>query len=239
MSGARVIAAAALFLAVTAVKLLLPQYADALCGGLHSAMESGQELRAAMVTLGERLTAEEGALVEALGLRRGAGETPPSSFENSPEDSQTEVTPLETTTTEAPPLPVGLLTQSTTDTASSTGTGSAVRILLSVLLLILLVSALPLRRMVILSLRNRRFEQKDTRKAVIAMYQTALEAKRYGAQLPDQLVQSAERAAFSQHAISAEEVEACRDQLYILLKSSYLKQNTWQKLRFKFLHALL
>ena len=50
---------------------------------------------------------------------------------------------------------------------------------------------------------------------------------------------SAERAAFSQHAISAEEVEACRDQLYILLKSSYLKQNTWQKLRFKYLHVLL
>ena len=181
------------------------------------------------------VTGQSGLDTDAL----GAGETPPSSFENSPEDSQTEVTPLETTTTEAPPLPVGLLTQSTTDTASSTGTGSAVRILLSVLLLILLVSALPLRRMVILSLRNRRFEQKDTRKAVIAMYRTALEAERYGAELPEQLLQSAERAAFSQHAISAEEVEACRDQLYILLKSSYLKQNTWQKLRFKFLHALL
>lgn len=69
MSRARVIAAAALFLAVTVVKFALPQRADALCGSLHSAMESGQELRSAMVTLGEKLTAEEGQLAAALGLR--------------------------------------------------------------------------------------------------------------------------------------------------------------------------
>ena len=50
MSRARVIAAAALFLALTVVKFVLPQRAEAFCGGLHSAMESGQELRAAMET---------------------------------------------------------------------------------------------------------------------------------------------------------------------------------------------
>lgn len=181
------------------------------------------------------VTGQSGLDTDAL----GAGEAPPSSFENSPEETQTEVTPLEPVTAEAPPLPVGLLTQSATDAASSTGSGSAAHFALYALVLVLLCSALPLRRMVILSFRNRRFEQKDTRKAVIAMYRTALEAERYGAELPERLVQSAERAAFSQHAISAEEVEACRDQLYILLKSSYLKQNTWQKLRFKYLHVLL
>ena len=59
MSRARVIAAAALFLAVTCVKFFLPQRAEAVCGELHEAIEGGQELRAAMVTLGEKLAGEK------------------------------------------------------------------------------------------------------------------------------------------------------------------------------------
>ena len=87
------IAAAALFLAVTAVKFLLPQQAEAFCGGLHGAMERGEELRAAMVTLGEKLTAEEGELAAALGVRRETPPEPTAELAPEPEPTPTPAAP--------------------------------------------------------------------------------------------------------------------------------------------------
>ena len=176
------------------------------------------------------VTGQSGLDTDAL----GASETPPSP-ESLPEGSAPDPIPSEAPSSEAQSLPVGLLTQP----AYGQNGGPMKRVIGTLLLIVLLVAALPLRRMLILSLRNRRFEQQDTRKAIIAMYQTAQSALPFGAILPGSLVQTAERAAFSQHVIRAEEVEACRDQLFVMLKSTYLKQNTWGKLRFKLLYALL
>ncbi len=179
------------------------------------------------------VTGQSGLDTQAL----GAGETAPSP---EPETTLEEPAPppQEVEPTSSPSLPVGLLSQSAIDQETD-ASGRSSRLLVYLLALLVAVAFLPIRRLLVLAWRYRQFEQPDTRKAVIAMYQTAQKASALGVSTPEILLRTAERAAFSQHEICGEEVNACRDQLYITLKSCYLKQNAWGKFRFKLLHALL
>ena len=136
-------------------------------------------------------------------------------------------------------LPVGLLSDPSAGTDSPSDGGPVLRILLLVLAVVLLLSILPIRRGVLLTLRRRSFEQSDLRKAVIAMYSTAQKVQRYGTEIPQTLATTAERAFFSRHEISREEAEACREQLDILLKECCEKQTVWGRFRFRFISALL
>ena len=168
----------------------------------------------------------------------GSHETAPDS-ESIPEEAKEPQPPEEKSHAETLPLPVGFLSEPQ-GVSGAAGSASAVwRILRWLLAAAALIAALPLRRKIILIFRNRRFEQANTRKAVVAMYQTAQKATSYGAEIPSLLVHTAERAVFSQHEINADEVEACRDQLYILLKSCCLKQKAWNRFRFKYFSVLL
>ena len=179
------------------------------------------------------VTGQSGLDTQALGAGDAAPSSEPNSSAVEPASQPQEGMPANT-----PSLPVGLLSQSSVDQEKDTADNPP-RALLYLLALLAAAAVLPVRRLLVLAWRYRLFEQTDTRKAVIAMYQTAQKASAFGSQPPELLVRTAERAAFSQHDIRSEEVSACRDQLYIMLKSCYLKQNTWNKLRFKLLHALL
>lgn len=165
---------------------------------------------------------EHGTSAEA-GLQSGSG--------------YAEVSPDNETSTE---LIVGFLPDSLSQSESpAPRNGLLSGAYLILLLVILLIAFLPVRRAVILSFRNRSFEQKDTRKAVIAMYRTAQSALAFNAVLPPEIQTLAEKAAFSQHEIRAEEVENCRDKLYFQLKSAFLRLKPWDRFRFKYLSALL
>ena len=180
------------------------------------------------------VTGQSGLETEAL----GAHDAEPSP-EALPEGAEPSPAPPEEAEAGTLPLPVGLLSEAESSASPSWTSGPVGHILRFVLVLAALLAFLPLRRKLLLRLRSRSFEQSDTRRAVIAMYRSARKAVRYGAEMPELLVATAERAAFSQHEILADEVESCRDQLFMALKSCYLKQKPWNRFRFKYLSALL
>ena len=180
------------------------------------------------------VTGQSGLETEAL----GAHDAQPS-HEVTPEGGEASPTPAEETQSGTLPLPVGLLSEPENAASPSWSSGPVGRILYLVFILAALLAFLPLRRKLLLLLRSRRFEQSDTRRAVIAMHKCAQKAAAYGSETPELLVATAERAAFSQHEILSDEVERCRDQLFIALKSCYLKQKPWNRFRFKYLSALL
>lgn len=180
------------------------------------------------------VTGQSGLDSDALGAH-DAGPSP----EPAPDGAAPSPEPMEESPSGSLPLPVGVLAEPV-GSASMSGASSAVWLILRwVLALVVLVAALPVRRRLLLLFRSRSFEQSDTQKAVIAMYRIAQNATAYGAVIPDLLVSTAERAAFSRHTIRAEEVETCRDKLFIMLKSCYLRQKAWNRFRFKYLSALI
>ena len=173
------------------------------------------------------VTGQSGLDSDALGSH---DETPTPETANSEVDSTLSVTP--------PPLPVGLLSDPSGGEDAQSISGSLLRLLFAACIILLLLAALPIRRRVILFLREKRFTQPDTRQAVIAIYGTALKAQPFGAETPQFLIDKAERAYFSQHEIAPEDVDACRKQLMALLDGCYTKQKPWGKFRFKFFSAL-
>ena len=180
------------------------------------------------------VTGQSGLDSEALGAHDAAPSPEPL-----PEGNEQSPEPADGSQPSSPPLSVGLLSDPVGGAAESHTGGPVLKILCWILAVIALIAVLPVRRRILLLFRSRSFEQNDTRKAVIAMYRLAQKASDFGGETPSILVQSAERAAFSQHEIHSDEVEACRDQLFFMLKSCYLKQNTWNKFRFKYLRALI
>lgn len=173
------------------------------------------------------VTGQSGLDSDALGAH---DETPEPEETDSEVDSTMPATP--------PPLPVGLLSDPVGGEATQPASGSLLRLLLTACVILLLLAVLPIRRRVVLFLRERSFTQSDTRQAVIAIYGTAMKTQRYGANVPQFLIGQAERAYFSQHEISPDDVDSCRRQLNTLLEESYTRLKPWGKFRFKYLSAL-
>ena len=94
------------------------------------------------------------------------------------------------------------------------------------------------RRAVMIALRRRKMSQLDAGKAVIAMYKTAFIASRYGKEIPQELRQCAEKAAFSRHQITSEEAESCRSLLEGMLQEEWQSLNPLQKIRFQWFSTL-
>ena len=191
------------------------------------------------------VTGQSGLDTGALG---SSSETPtPTTQPAEPEPSaQTaeagpaEPRPLTPTPAPTGEMSVGLVTQSTLDereaAAQSTARGLPFWLLTLVLTAVL---ALPLWRWLRKTLRYRSFEQADTGRAAVAVYRTALSASAFGAPIPAGIRVCAEKAAFSRHPVSREELERSRDELYIMLKSLYLRLKPWKKFQFKYLCAFL
>ncbi len=110
-------------------------------------------------------------------------------------------------------------------TASSDGLLSRIlRILMIPAGLLLLASAFYGRYVLLRSRMEKRLSEPDGRIRVIHIYRQAERLGRYGAEMPPVIRAAAEKAAFSQHEISAEEQDACLSAL------SKLTDETWKSL---------
>lgn len=114
--------------------------------------------------------------------------------------------------------------------------GRALRVLIP---LCLALSILPLRRVLLLGLTRRRMEQSDLRKAAIAVWKAAGKVSAYGAAIPDGITRCAEKAAFSRHDISPQELAACRALLEEMRSDVYHHLSPSKKLIFKYIQCII
>ena len=113
---------------------------------------------------------------------------------------------------------------------------------LNVLVRVLSVPALIIflffARFLLLSyIRSQRFTSADTNQKIILLYQDAQRLKLYGADIPDTVSRLAEKAAFSQHQIQAEEVATCIKILTKLSQDTYSSLNIWRRFLFRYYHV--
>lgn len=103
----------------------------------------------------------------------------------------------------------------------------------AILLLILM------RRRIILSRSRARQRSKDYNRAAIELWRVCQKLQKYGAQPPEAVKACAEKAAFSPHTVSREEINACRSQTEALIKNSYTGLKPLKKLRFRFIDCIM
>ncbi len=98
---------------------------------------------------------------------------------------------------------------------------------------------LPLRRALVLSLNRRRLRQKDRRKAVVAVWRQAVKTAAFGVPVPDEITRCAEKASFSLHEISREELAQCRELLNEQTRTCYAGLSKWKKFVFRYLKCIM
>lgn len=186
------------------------------------------------------VTGQSGLNSDALGAD-DPGSAPPSQAPDQPADAESiEAIPLSPEPAEPTQMPVGLVTEALLEARDSDAPGPARGTpYLFLLFAVVLLAAFPLWHWLRKTLRLRSYEQRDTRRAIVAIYRTAESAAAFGADIPEVIRHCAEKAVFSAHSVTAEEIEHCRDQLYIMLKSVYLRLGPWKKFQFKYLKAFL
>ena len=163
-------------------------------------------------------------------------ETPPPLERDEPEESAPPVqTPQPSDT-----IPVGPIHTQTEPESKSTSQ-TLIRFwnaLTLILLLAVIFSLLPVSRLLRLRLRQRRISQPDRKKAAVWVWRTAVKASRFGAELPESITACAEKAAFSQHGISEEELHTMQNALQTMLDNCYNGLSPVKKFIFKFFFAL-
>ena len=159
---------------------------------------------------------------------------------NADDTAPTELTPLPETEP-TPQLPIGMITQPVppTDSAALQRQASERRLLVLFAVVVLPVVLMLLRRAAILALCRHAVEQQDTHRAVVAVYRTAEKIARFGGDIPQEIIRSAEKAAFSAHEITQEEAASSRAHLHLMRHRVYSSQNCWNRFRFKYLKALI
>ena len=80
--------------------------------------------------------------------------------------------------------------------------------------------------------------QADGRKAVLACWRYANRASRFGGELPQIIVDTAEKVAFSPHMIRKDELTQCRLALKDLIEQVYPGLNPFNKFRFRILRGM-
>ena len=101
--------------------------------------------------------------------------------------------------------------------------------------LLLLASAFYGRYVLLRKRMEKRLSEPDGRVRVIHIYQQAERLGRYGAEMPPVIRAAAEKAAFSQHEISAEEQDACLSALSKLTDETWKSLSGKQRFFFRFL----
>ncbi len=104
---------------------------------------------------------------------------------------------------------------------------------------LLLASLVPLRRLLLLSAAARRCRAPDRRRAAVAIWKQAVKVSAYGPQVPQEIVICAEKAAFSQHEPSKEELKKGRALLDGMTRTCYGQLKPLQKVLFKFGSCLM
>ena len=110
------------------------------------------------------------------------------------------------------------------------------------LVLALLVCGLLLRRRLVLSLRQRKWDQADPNQAALALYGSLVELRRIAQSrlpgweepLPPQLVQLSLKARFSQHTLTPEELDAFQKERSYLATQLQTHLPTLQRLWFQY-----
>lgn len=166
-------------------------------------------------------------------------ETPPPPESTEPNDGEESAPPVQTPQP-SDTIPVGPIRAQTEPESKSTSR-TLIRFwnaLTLILLLGAIFSLLPVSRLLRLRLRQRRISQPDRKKAAVWVWKTAVKASRYGAELPESITACAEKAAFSQHGISEEELHAVQNELKQMLDNCYNGLSPVKKFIFKFFFAL-
>lgn len=177
---------------------------------------------------------QEAAMTETPGE-----ETPPPLESTEPNDGEESAAPVQTPQP-SDTIPVGPIRAQTEPESKSTSR-TLIRFwnaLTLILLLGVIFSLLPVSRLLRLRLRQRRISQPDRKKAAVWVWKTAVKASRYGAELPESITACAEKAAFSQHGISEEELHAVQNELKQMLDNCYNGLSPVKKFIFKFFFAL-
>ena len=169
----------------------------------------------------------------------GTAETPPPAESAQPEDAGQSPAPQQTPRP-SDTVPVGIIsTQPQTESPSRSRALIRVSDLLrNILLLAVLLSLLPVSRLLRLRLNQSRITQPDRKKAAVWVWKTASRAARFGPELPEAITACAEKAAFSQHGISEEELHAVQKELRKMLDSCYNSLSPVKRFVFKYFFAL-
>ena len=166
-------------------------------------------------------------------------ETAPPLESTEPNDGEESAAPVQTPQP-SDTIPVGPIRAQTEPESKSTSR-TLIRFwntLTLILLLGVIFSLLPVSRLLRLRLRQRRISQPDRKKAAVWVWKTAVKASRYGAELPESITACAEKAAFSQHDISQEELLQVQNQLKQMLDDCYNGLSPVKSFIFKFFSAL-
>ncbi len=166
-------------------------------------------------------------------------ETAPPLESTEPDDGEESAPPVQTPQP-SDTIPVGPIHTQTEPESKSTSR-TLIRFwnaLTLILLLGAIFSLLPVSRLLRLRLRQRRISQPDRKKAAVWVWKTAVKASRYGAELPESITACAEKAAFSQHGISDEELHAVQNELKQMLDDCYNGLSPVKSFLFKFFSAL-
>ena len=166
-------------------------------------------------------------------------ETAPPLESTEPNDGEESAPPVQTPQP-SDTIPVGPIRAQTEPESKSTSR-TLIRFwnaLTLILLLAVIFSLLPVSRLLRLRLRQRRISQPDRKKAAVWVWKTAVKASRYGAELPESITACAEKAAFSQHGISEEELHAVQNELKQMLDDCYNGLSPAKSFLFKFFSAL-
>ena len=166
-------------------------------------------------------------------------ETAPPLESTEPNDGEESAAPVQTPQP-SDTIPVGPIRAQTEPESKSTSR-TLIRFwnaLTLILLLGVIFSLLPVSRLLRLRLRQRRISQPDQKKAAVWVWKTAVKASRYGAELPESITACAEKAAFSQHDISQEELLQVQNQLKQMLDDCYNGLSPVKSFLFKFFSAL-
>ena len=109
----------------------------------------------------------------------------------------------------------------------------------AVMAVLLLLSAIPLRRAILLRAFRQRASQKDRRKAAVAVWKQAVRVSAYGVEIPEEINRCAEKAAFSLHDISREELAACQTLLDHMIQETWGHLNRFKRFNFKYIKCIM
>ena len=104
--------------------------------------------------------------------------------------------------------------------------------------ILVIAAILPLWRLFLRLRMQSRLSRKDSRRAAVTIWQYAAKAAKFGAKIPFSLRNTAEKASFSKHPISQEELNESRALLQELLENTYAGLSPWRKFVYRFLYGL-
>lgn len=107
------------------------------------------------------------------------------------------------------------------------------------LIILLTLMTILLRRRIILSRSMSKQRGKDNNRAVIELWRVCEKLQKYGADGPEAVKSCAEKAAFSPHTVSRDDVKACRALTDALAKQVYADLKPLKKLCFRFIYCIM